>query len=123
MIIVPLLLLSQLQELEMENAKLRDDLAKLRESVELNDGENKSRDELFRQFHNMQEELSRKREESIQLRTVLASPNKPNASPSQNGENDDDIGMVLQTQKQVRNKVFCFTFDWVSSILYRNRVF
>ena len=90
----------------MENAKLRDDLAKLRESIKLNDGENKGRDELLRQFYSMQEELSRKREESIQLRTVLASPNKPNASPSQNGENDDDIGMVLQTQKQVRRGVF-----------------
>ncbi|CAG7709106.1 unnamed protein product [Allacma fusca] len=91
--------LIRLQELEMENAKLRDDLNKLRESIDT--GLKSPKDELFRQFHSMQEELSRKREESIQLRTVLASPNKPNTSPHQNGENDDDIGMVLQTQKQV----------------------
>lgn len=107
--------LIRLQELEMENAKLRDDLNKLRST------ENPA-SEIQRQFQSLQEELSRKREESIQLRTVLASPKgrKLRGSPAGdnngsnhsaledessnsalNGDDEDEIGLILQTQKKI----------------------
>ncbi|ODM94444.1 Unconventional myosin-Vb [Orchesella cincta] len=60
--------LIRLQELEMENAKLRDDLNHLRSADDKDT-------EISRQFQSLQEELARKKEESIQLRTLLASPN------------------------------------------------
>lgn len=97
--------LIRLQELEMENAKLRDDLNRLRTAED-------KPNEISRQFQSLQEELSRKREESIQLRTVLASPKgkrNPGGGDSNgiheelvlNGDDEDEIGLILQTQKKI----------------------
>ena len=79
----------------MENAKLTANLKTLRQSIETKNGPA----ELQKQFESLQEELSRKKEESIQLRSVLASkqPNQETLS----GDDEHEIGLILKTQKTV----------------------
>ena len=63
----------RLNEMEIENGRLRHDLKKLRDSVANNNhGSNDQLKEMSDQFETLQEELDRRREECIQLRTVLA---------------------------------------------------
>jgi myosin-5 len=58
----------------------------------------------LKQFEYLQEELSRKKEESIQLRSVLASK-QPNEEVL-NGDDEHEIGLILKTQKTV--SLSCF---------------
>ena len=64
----------RLNEMEIENGRLRHDLKRLRDSVANNNhsSTNDQMKELSDQFETLQEELDRRREECIQLRTVLA---------------------------------------------------
>lgn len=62
----------RINELEIECTRLGDDLTRLRASVARSDGVNVSAKELEEQFASQQEELERRREECIQLRSVLA---------------------------------------------------
>jgi len=84
--------LIRLQELELENEKLRDDLAHLRGAAHIDT-------EILKQYENLEKELSRKKEESIQLRTVLASNFEKKSFLKK--EDEDEIGLILQTQKTV----------------------
>ncbi|XP_042909749.1 unconventional myosin-Va isoform X2 [Parasteatoda tepidariorum] len=89
----------RLQDLEMENSKLKSDIVKLRESLAKEDPTNKAQD-LLEQFEVMQEELERRREECIQLRTILADRNLP--LPIGGGEvinEDGELLMAFETQK------------------------
>merc|ERR1719228_2290011 len=62
----------KLQELEIENGKLREDMGRLRQSVaNQGSGENEAAREMADQFEAMQEELDRRRAECLQLKTVL----------------------------------------------------
>ena len=56
----------KLNEMEIENEKLREDIKRLR----VNNNSNDQMKELSEQFETLQEELDRRREETIQLRTV-----------------------------------------------------
>ncbi|GAB6032023.1 myosin I [Chamberlinius hualienensis] len=97
--------LIRLQELEMEIAKLKDSNAKLRQSLSGNTGEN----ELLNQFTTLQDELERRRDECIQLRTILANKSqdmKRVASDSYGGEvdiinEDGELLMAFETQKKL----------------------
>jgi len=86
----------------MENSKLETDLSKFRYLVEFRGGDSaiSLRNELAHQFRRMQEELKRMREESIQLKTILASMNS--VKEGTNVSVDDDLtSMVLMTQKEM----------------------
>ncbi|XP_011698076.1 PREDICTED: unconventional myosin-Va isoform X3 [Wasmannia auropunctata] len=61
----------RLQELEMENAQLKNDLYSLRKSVS-SASPSSAQQNLMIQFEALQEELERRREECIQLHSVLA---------------------------------------------------
>lgn len=98
--------LMKLQELEMENAKLKDNLNKLRRTTAEPGAEGK---ELLRQFHAMQDELERRRDECIQLRTVLANKSqdmKHIAHDSYSGDvdlinEDGELLMAFASQKKL----------------------
>eukprot|EP00092_Neocalanus_flemingeri_P009668 GFUD01010409.1.p1 GENE.GFUD01010409.1~~GFUD01010409.1.p1 ORF type:complete len:1838 (+),score=622.26 GFUD01010409.1:290-5803(+) len=68
--------IQKLQELEIENGKLREDMGRLRTTVANlgteEAGENEAAREMADQFEAMQEELDRRRAECLQLKTVLA---------------------------------------------------
>lgn len=87
----------------MENAKLIANLNSLRRSNESGEGSS----EIKKQWECLQEELSRMKEESIQLRSVLASK-QPNQELS--GDDEPEIGLVLKTQKTVCLFLISFYF-------------
>lgn len=103
----------RLQELEMENAKIKDDLKSLRFSVASAGavagvpGGNVT--QLMTQFESMSDELDRRREECIQLRTVLANTtlvpfNDQTLNSSRAGEQlseDNEMLMAFETQKRI----------------------
>ena len=112
----------RLQELEMENAKIKDDLKNLRRQVAMEASTDSQLpkgvvvDQLMAQFEAMSDELDRRREECIQLRTVLANTTlgqlndqtlSLNSSVSQriNGgegfSEDNEILMAFETQKRI----------------------
>ena len=65
--------LLKLQELEIENVKLREDMSKLRKSIaEGSDNDNEAVREMADQYEVVQEELDRVKAECLQLRAVLA---------------------------------------------------
>ena len=65
--------LLKLQDLEIENVKLREDMAKLRRSiVDTGEGDNEAVREMADQYELLQEEHDRVRAECLQLRAVLA---------------------------------------------------
>ncbi|KAF8788252.1 unconventional myosin-Va-like isoform X3 [Argiope bruennichi] len=90
----------RLQDLEMENSKLKNEITKLRESLAKEDPSNKAQD-LLDQFEAMQEELERRREECIQLRTILADRNLPPqlANRTELINEDGELLMAFETQK------------------------
>lgn len=93
----------RLQDLEMENSKLKNDINRLRESLAKEDPSHKSQD-LLDQFEAMQEELERRREECIQLRTILADRHlpvdpPPYASHTELINEDGELLMAFETQK------------------------
>ena len=93
------MILGQLQEYEMENNRLRADLKKLRDSM-LSGGGDGEEDEdgidqnkvLLDQYEALGDELERRREECIQLRTILA-----NVSDSAGGMGGDRSNSSLST--------------------------
>lgn len=103
----------------MENAKLKDDLKGLRRQVASDsDGPQRSIEQLMNQFEAMSDELDRRREECIQLRTVLANTtlgqlttndqtlngSRLNGSRMNGGEpfvEDNEILMAFETQKRI----------------------
>ncbi|XP_037069496.1 LOW QUALITY PROTEIN: unconventional myosin-Vb-like [Pollicipes pollicipes] len=96
----------RLQDLEMENAKQKADLQKLRQSIASGSGDDPGND-LMLQFHAIQDEVERRREECIQLRTVIAN----NASlPLRRMEDRDtseegEVLMAFETQKQINRQL------------------
>lgn len=103
----------RLQELEMENAKQKDDLARLRKSIADQNPENNQVQEFMKQFEALQDELERRREECIQLRTVLAnkSHDMHSLTKSSYGKDvdivneDGELAVAYQTQKQVNRQL------------------
>ena len=61
----------KIQEYEIENNRLKEDMKKLRESLSEGD-HNNYLNELNSQYEKIQDELERRREECVQLRTILA---------------------------------------------------
>ncbi|XP_050723307.1 unconventional myosin-Va-like isoform X3 [Eriocheir sinensis] len=105
--------LIRLQELEMENAKLRDDLNRLRKSIADSEPQNNGVQEFMKQFEALQDELERRREECIQLRTVLANRAHDLRSVTQTSygkdvdivNEDGELVLAYQTQKQVNRQL------------------
>ena len=96
----------RLQELEMDNVKLREDMTKLRSAIADSDGENEAVREMAEQYENIQEEYDRVKAECLQLKTVLA--NVQLSGSLESGEptslvsdNADDVMMAYETQKKV----------------------
>ncbi|XP_024227627.1 unconventional myosin-Va isoform X2 [Bombus impatiens] len=97
----------RLQELEMENAQLKKDLGTLRKSVS-STGLTGAQQNLMGQFDALQEELERRREECIQLHSVLADNTRRMKSLGSNYGRDVDIinedgelVLAFETQKKI----------------------
>ena len=105
----------KLQEYEMENNRLKSDLKKLRES--LAEGDHSSYlNELSSQYEKIQDELERRREECVQLRTILANVSLEGQSISKladgsiNGEMEnmpegDELASAYETQKRITTQL------------------
>ncbi|CAG5102710.1 Similar to MYO5A: Unconventional myosin-Va (Gallus gallus) [Cotesia congregata] len=101
----------KLEELEMENAQLKKDLGTLRKAVV--DGDvNSAQKELTSQFDALQEELERRREECIQLHSVLADNTKRMKSLGSNYGRDVDIinedgelALAFEAQKKINRQL------------------
>ena len=103
----------KLQDLEMENVKLREDMTRLRQHVAENseDGGSEAAREMVEQFEALQEELDRVKMECQQLKTILAnvqlsgSLEDAQAGPSSLLPGDfpeaDELLMAYETQKKV----------------------
>ncbi|KAL7645004.1 UNVERIFIED_CONTAM: hypothetical protein RMT77_004828 [Armadillidium vulgare] len=103
----------RLQELEMENAKIKKDLERLRKSIADSEPHNNRVQEFMRQFESLQDELERRREECIQLRTVLANQATEKRSLIQSSygkdvdlvNEDGELVLALQSQKQINRQL------------------
>ncbi|XP_043526120.1 unconventional myosin-Va isoform X2 [Frieseomelitta varia] len=100
----------RLQELEMENAQLKKDLGSLRKSVST--GLTGAQQNLMGQFDALQEELERRREECIQLHSVLADNTRRMKSLGSNYGRDVDIinedgelVLAFETQKKINRQL------------------
>ncbi|CAK9812577.1 Unconventional myosin-Va [Anthophora plagiata] len=101
----------RLQELEMENAQLKKDLGTLRKSVS-SAGLAGAQQNLMGQFDALQEELERRREECIQLHSVLADNTRRMKSLGSNYGRDVDIinedgelVLAFETQKKINRQL------------------
>ncbi|XP_076169169.1 dilute class unconventional myosin isoform X2 [Ptiloglossa arizonensis] len=101
----------KLQELEMENAQLKKDLCTLRKSVS-SAGLPGAQQSLMGQFDALQEELERRREECIQLHSVLADNTRRMKSLGSNYGRDVDIinedgelVLAFETQKKINRQL------------------
>ncbi|XP_076760746.1 dilute class unconventional myosin isoform X2 [Xylocopa sonorina] len=101
----------RLQELEMENAQLKRDLGTLRKSVAAT-GKAGAHQNLMGQFDALQEELERRREECIQLHSVLADNTQRMKSLGSNYGRDVDIinedgelVLAFETQKKINRQL------------------
>ncbi|XP_012267747.2 unconventional myosin-Va isoform X2 [Athalia rosae] len=101
----------RLQELEMENEKLKTDLGMLRKAVTETDSTTASRT-LMDQFEVLQEELERRREECIQLHSVLADQTRKMKSLGSNYGRDVDIinedgelVLAFEAQKKINRQL------------------
>ncbi|XP_076679320.1 dilute class unconventional myosin isoform X2 [Andrena cerasifolii] len=99
------------RELEMENAQLKKDLYSLRKSV-TSTGVGGAQQNIMGQFDALQEELARRREECIQLHSVLADKTRGMKSLGSNYGRDVDIinedGELVQafeTQKTINSRL------------------
>ena len=104
--------LMKLQEYEMENNRLRSDMKKLRDSLSEGDQTNYL-NELNSQYEKIQDELERRREECVQLRSILANvsledqPTKKLADGGINGgemesiPEGDDFEGAYKTQQRI----------------------
>jgi len=97
----------KINELEIENGRQREDLKRLRDCIANNNNTTDQMKEMSDQFETLQEELDRRREECVQLRTVLAnvslSDNEPLSSFSKTGElpEAEELMAAYETQKVV----------------------
>ncbi|XP_076377233.1 dilute class unconventional myosin isoform X3 [Megalopta genalis] len=101
----------KLQELEMENAQLKKDLRTLRGSV-ASAGLAGAKETLMGQIAALQEELERRREECIQLHSVLADNTRGMKSLGSNYGRDVDIinedgelVLAFETQKKINRQL------------------
>ncbi|XP_034943437.1 unconventional myosin-Va isoform X2 [Chelonus insularis] len=101
----------KLEELEMENAQLKKDLNELRKSVVDGDSSNVQKS-LLGQFEALQEELARRREECIQLHSVLADNTRRMKSLGSNYGRDVDIinedgelVLAFEAQKKINRQL------------------
>ncbi|XP_015604628.1 unconventional myosin-Va isoform X2 [Cephus cinctus] len=101
----------RLQELEMENAKLKKDLGSLRKTVSEADSTT-AQQTLMGQFYALQEELERRREECIQLHSVLADHTRRMKSLGSNYGRDVDIinedgelVLAFEAQKKINRQL------------------
>lgn len=96
----------RLQELEMENEKLRADMTSLKSAASAKDGTGVVK-ELSRQTDALTEELVRRREECIQLRCVLATQTQhlEYANEGQLINEDGELVMALEAQKKINRQL------------------
>ncbi|XP_051171882.1 unconventional myosin-Va isoform X1 [Leptopilina boulardi] len=101
----------KLQEFEMENEKLKKDLGSLQKTVLEKDPVN-AQNKLMEQFEALREELVRRREECIQLRTVLAENTQRMKSLGSNYGRDVDIVnedgeliLAFEAQKKINRQL------------------
>ncbi|XP_014602848.1 PREDICTED: unconventional myosin-Va isoform X1 [Polistes canadensis] len=101
----------RLQELEMENAQLKKDLGSLRKIVSSTDP-TAAQQHLIGQFGALQEELERRREECIQLHSVLADHTRRMKSLGSNYGRDVDIVnedgelvLAFEAQKKINRQL------------------
>ncbi|XP_012285595.1 unconventional myosin-Va isoform X2 [Orussus abietinus] len=101
----------RLQELEMENEKLRKDLGSLRQTVSEADSTT-AQQTLMGQFEALHEELARRREECIQLHSVLADHTRRMKSLGSNYGRDVDIinedgelVLAFEAQKKINRQL------------------
>ncbi|XP_033218735.1 unconventional myosin-Va isoform X2 [Belonocnema kinseyi] len=101
----------RLQELEMENAQLKKDLGSIRKTVSDADPA-LAHQNLMGQFDALQEELERRREECIQLHSVLADNTKRMKSLGSNYGRDVDIvnedgelALAFEAQKKINRQL------------------
>ncbi|KAL0276825.1 UNVERIFIED_CONTAM: hypothetical protein PYX00_004309 [Menopon gallinae] len=104
----------KLEELEIENEKLKNDLAVLRDSLAMGDPGTK---ELLNQFRSSERELDRRRDEIIQLRAVLATQTKglKNIAKINYGSSSDinldvinedgELVMAFEAQKRINRQL------------------
>ncbi|XP_071452238.1 unconventional myosin-Va isoform X1 [Hetaerina americana] len=103
----------RLQELEMENSKLREALNAIRKSVAEGEKGSEGATELMDQFVALQEELERRREECVQLRGVLANQTQgiksvANASYGSDVDiinEDGELVMAFEAQKKINRQL------------------
>ena len=96
----------RLQELELENVKLREDMTRLRTAIADSDSDNEAVREMAEQCGNIQDEYDRVKAECLQLRTVLANVQLEGSLESGEpasliSDNADDVMMAYETQKKV----------------------
>ncbi|XP_011251964.2 unconventional myosin-Va isoform X2 [Camponotus floridanus] len=101
----------RLQELEMENSQLKKDLNSLRKTVSLG-SPSSAQQNLMIQFEALQEELERRREECIQLHSVLADHTRRMKSLGANYGRDVDIinedgelVLAFEAQKKINRQL------------------
>ncbi|XP_072764523.1 unconventional myosin-Va isoform X2 [Anoplolepis gracilipes] len=101
----------RLQELEMENSQLKKDLNSLRKTVSLS-SPSSAQQNLMIQFEALQEELERRREECIQLHSVLADHTRRMKSLGANYGRDVDIinedgelVLAFEAQKKINRQL------------------
>ncbi|XP_015519328.2 unconventional myosin-Va isoform X1 [Neodiprion lecontei] len=101
----------RLQELEMENDKLKTDLGSLRKTVS-DSNATTAQSTLLDQFDVLQEELKRRRDECIQLRSVLADQTRKMKSLGSNYGRDVDIinedgelVLAFEAQKKINRQL------------------
>ncbi|XP_032683179.1 unconventional myosin-Va isoform X3 [Odontomachus brunneus] len=102
----------RLQELEMENAQLKKNLSSLRKTVSLSASPASAQQNLMTQFEALQEELERRREECIQLHSVLADHTRRMKSLGANYGRDVDIinedgelVLAFEAQKKINRQL------------------
>ncbi|XP_065350238.1 unconventional myosin-Va isoform X2 [Cloeon dipterum] len=96
----------RLQELEMENEKIRANMTALKNAAADKDGSGIAR-ELSRQTDALTEELVRRREECIQLRCVLASQTQTLEYGNEKEliNEDGELVMALEAQKKINRQL------------------
>ncbi|XP_029160851.1 unconventional myosin-Va isoform X2 [Nylanderia fulva] len=101
----------RLQELEMENSQLKKDLNSLRKTVSLG-SPSSAQQNLMIQFEALQEELERRREECIQLHSVLADNTRRMKNLGANYGRDVDIinedgelVLAFEAQKKINRQL------------------
>ncbi|XP_020287438.1 unconventional myosin-Va isoform X2 [Pseudomyrmex gracilis] len=101
----------RLQELEMENAQLKKNLNSLRKTVS-SSSPSSAQQNLMMQFEALQEELERRREECIQLHSVLADHTRRMKSLGANYGRDVDIinedgelVLAFEAQKKINRQL------------------